>query len=79
MKKNLFQEIIFENLILIIIENEQIFNKRKYFYFKFSSLNKILFRLNNDAKVYVGNVPTENLTDGELLHFFKPFGKISGF
>jgi len=37
-----------------------------------------LFRLNIDAKVYVGNVPTDDLTDGQLLEFFKPFGKISG-
>ena len=32
-----------------------------------------------DAKVYIGNVPTDHLTDQELLQFFKPFGKISGF
>jgi len=37
------------------------------------------FRSNIDAKVYIGNVPTDNLTDGELLDFFKPFGRVSGF
>jgi RNA recognition motif-containing protein len=31
-----------------------------------------------DAKVYIGNVPTDHLTDQELLQFFKPYGKISG-
>ncbi len=36
------------------------------------------FRENIDAKVYVGNVPTEKMTDEELLDFFKPFGKVSG-
>ena len=39
----------------------------------------MLFRSNIDAKVYIGNVPTDYLTDGELLEFFKPFGKVSGF
>ncbi|CAF1305366.1 unnamed protein product [Rotaria sordida] len=32
---------------------------------------------NIDAKVYVGNVLTEKVTDDELLNFFKPFGKIA--
>ncbi|CAF1194291.1 unnamed protein product [Adineta ricciae] len=31
-----------------------------------------------DGKVYVGNVPTDDLSDRELLEFFRPFGKISG-
>lgn len=52
-----------------------------------SKWNKILiysseinfdFRSNVDAKVYVGNVPTDHLTDRDLLDFFKPYGKISG-
>ncbi|CAF0786699.1 unnamed protein product [Rotaria sordida] len=30
-----------------------------------------------DGKVYIGNVPTDNLTDSELLDFFKSFGKVS--
>jgi len=37
-----------------------------------------LIRSNLDAKVYVGNVPTDNLTDKELLDFLKPSGKVSG-
>ncbi|CAF4599981.1 unnamed protein product, partial [Rotaria sp. Silwood2] len=32
---------------------------------------------NIDSKVYIGNVPTDNLTDSELLDFFKSFGKVS--
>ncbi|CAF3763492.1 unnamed protein product [Rotaria sp. Silwood1] len=32
---------------------------------------------NIDAKVYVGNVLTEKITDDELLNYFKPFGKIA--
>ncbi|CAF3404333.1 unnamed protein product [Rotaria socialis] len=32
---------------------------------------------NIDAKVYVGNVSTEKVSDEELLNFFKPFGKIA--
>ncbi|CAF1107773.1 unnamed protein product [Rotaria magnacalcarata] len=32
---------------------------------------------NLDAKVYVGNIPTNNITDSELLNFFKTFGKVS--
>ncbi|CAF3349702.1 unnamed protein product [Rotaria socialis] len=32
---------------------------------------------NLDAKVYVGNIPTDNITDSELLNFFKTFGKVS--
>lgn len=35
-------------------------------------------RENIDAKVYIGNVSTEKITDQELLDFFKPFGKIAG-
>lgn len=31
-----------------------------------------------DAKVYIGNIPTEKMTDEELLDFFKPYGKVSG-
>lgn len=36
------------------------------------------FRSSLDGKVYIGNVPTDDLTDRELLEFFRPFGKISG-
>ncbi|CAF0751595.1 unnamed protein product [Didymodactylos carnosus] len=32
---------------------------------------------NIHAKVYVGNVPTERLSDTELLDFFKPFGQVA--
>jgi len=38
---------------------------------------KKLFRDDVDAKVYVGNLPTEKITDDELLNFFKVYGKVS--
>ena len=42
------------------------------------SATKECFRENGDRTVYVGNLPGEKFTDEELVHFFKPFGKISG-
>jgi len=84
-------EKIIKMIINVIIVKEQIqqdqmiiriHSERKifiFYFFHFLFLKQILFRLNINAKVYVGNVPTENLTDRELLEFFKPFGKISGF
>ncbi len=67
----------------ILLENEQI--QMNYFIYQICKNISCLFfqikfilRSNLDAKVYIGNVPTDDLTDRELLQFFKPFGKISG-
>ena len=51
---------------------------RIHCFFLLFSFSKFLRRENLDAKVYLGNVPTEKLTDEELLDLVKPFGKVSG-
>lgn len=45
---------------------------------KRSKSNSHKCRSNDQAKVYVGNVPTDQLSDQELLQFLKPFGKVLG-
>jgi RNA recognition motif-containing protein len=44
-----------------------------------SQKKNISSRDNIDAKVFIGNISTEKITDEELLDFFKSFGKVSGF
>lgn len=62
-----------------IIENDHILRCKLFSLFVISIWWLFfLLRENIDAKIYVGNVPTEKMTDEELLDFFKPFGKVLG-